>query len=362
MLGLNSQVEVLLPFPSAAWSTTAKREEVEKAAGDDRYLRTRLPVAYAPKDLDDFGHYAAAMVQHYRGSGPRPVTHYQILNEPVYTSYALPRQFGYTLDDYLKLLDTAYRAMKKADPECQVVGGISAGVDAGFTRDFVTKGGLRSADALDLHIYSPAVPAESFEDAFQALEELMRAHGGSKPVWITEWGCYADDDPPCVPQTVGDATMNRCRWPGEQAATENIVRFAAVSFAHGVRKIFFHAGTCGPINGPDAGGVLFEYGGAPRKMYPGIAALTEFLGVPKAFVKKIERGALRAYLFRSRNRIVAVAWNRDPEGMPLRLSARTRAFDVMGNEIAAPGAAVGESPIYVTGASAEEVSAAFAER
>ena len=77
----------------------------------------------------------------------------------------------------------------------------------------------------------------------------MRAHGGPKPVWITEWGCYADDDPPCVPQTVGDATMNRCRWPSERAATEHIVKFTAVGFAHGVRKIFFHAGTCGTING-----------------------------------------------------------------------------------------------------------------
>jgi hypothetical protein len=290
------------------------------------------------------------------------VTHYQILNEPVYTDYALPRKFGYTLEDYLALLDTAYRAMKKADPACQVVGGISAGVDAGFTRDFVTKGGLASLDVLDLHMYTPAVPAESFEDSFQALEELMRAHGGPKPVWITEWGCYADDDPPCVPQTVGDATMNRCRWQGEQAAAENIVRFAAVSFAHGVRKIFFHAGTCGPINGPDAGGVLFEYGGAPRKMYPGLAALTEFLGVPEAFVKKIERGGLHAYLFRSQNRIVAVAWNRDAEPTPLRLNAGTRAFDVMGNELATTGATLGESPIYVTATSVEEVSAAFDER
>ena len=78
----------------------------------------------------------------------------------------------------------------------------------------------------------------------------MRAHGGPKPIWITEWGCYADDDPPCLPQTVGDATMNRCRWPSERAATEHIVKFTAVSFAHGVRKIFFHAGTCGTDQRP----------------------------------------------------------------------------------------------------------------
>jgi hypothetical protein len=216
-------------------------------------------------------------------------------------------------------------------------------------------------DVFDLHIYSPAMSAESFEDSFRSLEETMRAHGGPKPVWITEWGCYADDDPPCVPTVVGDATMNRCRWPSEQAATEHLVRFAAVSFAHGVRKIFFHVGTCGPINGPDAGGVLFEYGGAPRKMYPGVAALTQILGVPEAFVKKIGRGGLRAYLFRAQNHVVAVAWNRGAEAKPLRLSAGTRGFDIMGNELPARDTVLGEAPLYVTGDSAEAVSAVFGD-
>ena len=110
-----------------------------------------------------------------------------------------------------------------------------------------------------LHVYDPPRPVETYEAPFRALADLMRAHGGPKPLWISEWGCYADDDPACVPQTVGDETMNRCRWPNERAAPEQIVKFTAASFAYGVRKIFFHAGTCGTINGPDAGGVLFEY-------------------------------------------------------------------------------------------------------
>ena len=128
-----------------------------------------------------------------------------------------------------------------------------------------------------------------------------------------------------------------------------------------MRKIFFHAGTCGPINGPDAGGVLFEYGGAPRKMYPGVAALTQILGVPEAFVKKIERGGLRAYLFLAQNHVVAVAWNRGAEAKPLRLSAGTRGFDIMGNELPARDTVLGEAPLYVTGDSAEAVSAVFGD-
>jgi hypothetical protein len=349
VLKLDGEVEVLLPFPSASWSTAAQAGEVEKAAGQDSYLRTRLPLAYAPKDLDDFGNYAAEAVRHYRQSWPRPVTHYQVLNEPVYTSYALPKQFGYTLEDYLRLLETAYRAMKAADPQCRVVGGVSAGLDASLTREFITQGGLRFVDVFDLHIYDPARPTESYEECFRSLEELMRTHAGPKPVWITEWGCYADDDPPCFPQTVGDATMNRCRWPSERAATEHIVKFTAVSFAHGVRKIFFHAGTCGAINNPDAGGVLFEYGGSPRKMYAGVAALTQLLGVPDECVRSIGRDGWTAYIFRVKHRTVAIAWSGPGSTTPLRLARNVQAYDIMGDRLSVRRVVLSESPIYLKG-------------
>jgi hypothetical protein len=355
VLALNGQVEVLLPFPSASWSTTARMNEVEKEAGNDSYLRARLPLAYPPQNRDDFGNYAAQVARHYRRGQPRPVTTYQILNEPVYTDYALPRRFGYTLADYLRLLETAYRAMKAAEPECRIVGGISTHAEAALTRDFVTQGGLGSVDVLDLHLYDPPRPAESYEESFSSLRQLMRAHGGPKPLWITEWGCYADDDPPCLPQSVGDATMNRCRWSSERAATEHIVKFTAVAFAHGVRKLFFHAGTCGTINGPDAGGVLFEYGGAPRKMYPGVAALTSLLGVPDEFLDKISRAGVTAYVFRVRNRAAAIAWRGAGQPQPLRLAGGVRAYDLMGNPVAKTAAVLGESPIYVIGAEASAV-------
>jgi hypothetical protein len=359
VLAMNSEVEVLLPFPSASWSTTARSDEVAKVAAGDSYLRGRLPLAYAPKDLSDFGHYAAETVRHYRRSQPRGVTHFQILNEPLYTDYALPRQFGYTLEDYLRLLEVAYRAVKVVDPQAVVVGGISAGLESGWTSDFVKRGGLRFVDVFDLHNYDPARPAESFEDSFRSLEELMHAHGGPKPVWITEWGCYADDDPPCVPQTVGDATMNRCRWPSERTATEHIIKYTAVSFAHGVRKIFFHAGTCGTINGADAGGVLFEYGGAPRRMYAGVAALTKLLGVPEACERIVNRDGTSAYFFRSGGRTLAIAWRSSEGKKPLRPIRGVAVRDIMGNPVEANVSVLSETPIYLLGASADVVERAL---
>lgn len=192
---LGGHVDVLLPFPSASWATSARPETVAKAAGQDGHLRKRLPTAFAPKDLDDFSRYAAEVVRHYRqfpSSSNRmdksPSLHVQILNEPVFTDYALPQQFGYSVDDYVKLLQAARDAMKKVDPRVQVVGGVGAGLRSGYTREFIAKGGLKGCDVFDLHIYDTPWPAETYEKPFRALEELMKARGERRPVWITEWG------------------------------------------------------------------------------------------------------------------------------------------------------------------------------
>jgi hypothetical protein len=356
VLGLDSQMEVLLPFPSATWSTAARPEQVEKAADGNSYLRARLPLSYAPKDAADFGRYAAEVVRRYNGPDRRGVTTYQVLNEPVYTDYALPSKFGYGLDDYIGLLQTAYGAIRQADPQARVVGGLSANLQSAYTRDFVSHGGLRFLDVFDLHMYDPARPAETFLEPFTKLQELMSAHGGPKPVWITEWGCYADDDPACLPQTVGDSTMNRCRWSSERTATDHIVKFAAVAFAHGVRKIFFHAGTCGAINGPDAGGVLFEYGGTPRKMLPGVTAFTRLIGVPDECLEAVEKDGIYGFIFRTGKRIGAVAWH---TGGPRELGERPKSvkvYDVMGNEVPSSLLALDDSPIYLVAPTAQEIT------
>lgn len=343
---LGGEVEVLLPFPSTTWSTTAQAGEVARAAGDDAYLRARLPLSFPPRELSDFGRYAAEVVRHYRQAQPMPATSFQILNEPVYTDYALPKKFGFGLDHYLQLLESAHRAIKQVSPGATVVGGLSANLDSGFTHDFITRGGLAYLDVFDLHIYDPARPAETYEEPFAQLEALARAHGGPKPVWITEWGCYADDDPASLPQSVGDATMNRCRWADERAAAEHIVKFASVAFAHGVRKIFFHAGTAGMINGPDAGGVLFEYGGAPRKMLPAVAVFSRLVAVPDACVKIVAEGNARVYVFRTEGHLVAIAWR--SEGKESRqVSDAAKVFDLMGNEVPPPNRRLQSTPVYI---------------
>ncbi len=367
---LGGHVEILLPFPSASWSTSARPEAVARAAGRDGSLRSRLPMAYAPKDLGDFGRYAAETVRHYRRFKTPSLRqdalfplYVQVLNEPVYTDYALPRQFGYSVDDYVKLLQVAHDAMKSVDTDVRVVGGTSAGLTSAYTREFITKGGLKGCDVIDLHIYDAARPAETYEEPFRALEELMKAHGDQRPIWITEWGCYADDDPPNMPQRLGDATMNRCCWPTERAATEHIVKFAAVGFAHGLRKIFFHAGTAGRINGPDAGGVLFEFGGTPRTMYAGIAAFTRMFNRVSSPLQIVDRHGLHGYVFSTidldlrdpHHSVVAVAWSSSEKPSRLTIDPAATAVDLMGNTIGERTIELTETPVYLVAHQPEPV-------
>lgn len=359
VLKLGGKVDVLLPFPSARWSSSADPAQVEKAAGNDSYLKARLPLAWMPRNIDEFARHAGDIVRHYSKEIKPPITYFQILNEPIYTSYALPRQFGYTLDDYLKLLKAGYERMKSVNPDCKVIGGIGANLEAGLTRDFITRGGLRYVDVFDIHNYDPPRSAESFEDSFKTLRDLMLANGGVKPVWITEWGCYADDDPPFLPFIAGDAAMNRSRWQSERHATEHIVKYAAVGFAYGLRKIFFHAGTCGQINGQDAGGVLFEYGGTPRKMYPGVAIFTKIVGVPDDCVDIIKKNGALCYTFKCKNRYVAISWNVSGKQVVLKPQSGTEFFDIMGNAIRDSEIALSGSPIYIQARSADQIKRIF---
>jgi hypothetical protein len=106
-----------------------------------------------------------------------------------------------------------------------------------------------------------------------------------------------------------------------------------MSVAHVVRKIFFHPSTCGPINGPDAGGVLFTHRAAPRKTYAGAAARMRLLGVPEACVRVVERDGVPAYVFRRTDPFVAVAWCEGERTPALEAGPWVMVFNVMGNDV-----------------------------
>ncbi|WP_347246271.1 hypothetical protein [Thermogutta sp.] len=343
VLALNGEVLMLLPFPATPWAAAADLERIAQEAQSNSYLKERLVIAQKPKNISAFGAYVRAAMTHYRNR----LRCIEILNEPLFTSYALPNSYGWNVFDYIDLLRSAYRAAKEVDPDCVVVGGIAAPPESRWVRDFIEAGGLAWCDVMNLHLYPHRGSPDTYEEAFLRCRDMMRQAGfASKPIWVTEIGCYADDDPPLLPFRVGDDAMNRSLRPSEWRASIDLVKFAAVMGAAGVTKIFYHAGTCGSLNENTAGNIFFEYGGCPRKMYAAQAALAQFLSPDLVFQEKETwHPSLQVYRFQSRGREVVILWAKKP--MKWQVPALYEAFDLMGNRLAFSELTLDDEPLYL---------------
>ncbi len=338
-----ARVLVLLPFPTAPWATDVDPEKVRAHTQGQDYLFRRTLVAMKPSRMDRFAEYVRQTVRHYQGR----ITAIEILNEPLYTTYALPQSFGYKTSDYIQMLRTAYQAAKAADPNCLVVGGIGAHPDNQFVREFIEQDGLRWCDGVDLHMYPHAGAPDSYEKAYQDCWQRMQARGQAKPIWMTELGMYADDDPAAQPFRVGDAAMSRSQRPNELRASADLVKFAAILGSAGVRKIFYHAGTCGAWNESSAGNVFFEYGGAPRKMYAAQAALARLLGPDFTFLGKwTEPAGVQAFRFRTGSKELIILWRRSGQ-TKLPVPAGYHALDLMGNPLGQNPLSIDSVPVYL---------------
>jgi hypothetical protein len=96
--------------------------------------------------------------------------------------------------------------------------------------------------------------------------------------------------------------------------------------------------------------MFFEYGGAPRKMYPAAAVMARLLGPDFHFVHKWDKPEwLHAYEFRSRGRTVVILWTRKVNAPRLPVPRGFQAMDLMGNLLGGGEMAPGETPLYLVG-------------
>jgi hypothetical protein len=303
-------------------------------------------VAYAPRDQGEFENYVATTVAHYTGR----IRWWQVFNESLFTDYSLPRKLGYDGGTYARLTKAFARAARQADPRCRVLAGIGYLQEGQILDDFekfFAAGGLAVSDAIDIHHYPGIRPPEFLEGLLEKLNALMDKHGGRKPIWLTEYGYYADDDPATVPlehqgfdKSVGS----------ERLQAEYAVRWATIAFAGGVEKIFYHAGTCHPLNGDNMQGVFYKYDGQPRRIYAAQAVLAHLLTPSARFVKHLPLGdGTRCYLFRDGERLAAVVWSAGrvkPAAVKLA-DGRLELWDIMGRPQSGRQIQPSGSPVYV---------------
>ena len=338
-IGLGHVVLGLVPFPSANWSSSAPA-----SVNPRREAGNREREAYKPRDVDEFRTFVRRTVGHYQSC----IRWWQVFNEPIYTNYALPRQSGHTPEDYVRLVQAFHETAKAVDPNCKVLAGTgSFAVGAGSDLDRMLELGLlKWCDALDLHTYPRWRPPETLERVLVRVNALMEQNGGRKPIWLTEHGYYAEDDPVIIPPT----TQDFCQpLPNERVQAEYSIRFNLILLKHGVRKIFHHAGTSTGVNRDNIQGVFFRFNGEPRKIYAAVAAFTDLFGPDVTFVRELPAGKdARAFLFRDGGRFILAAWQpREGDTVKLRVSDRRIALrDIIGNPLAVSESVLTSAPVF----------------
>ncbi len=139
-----------------------------------------------PRSLKDWTDFVHAVVSRYKGK----VKYWEVWNEP---------DIGFwtgTIEQYSDLLKSAYVAAKKADPECKVVFGGTAGVNLPFIERVYDTGGQYFFDVMAVHPYQWG---ETFDDAWFTLQlrnlrDLMdKRRDLHKEIWLTELGWSTGD-------------------------------------------------------------------------------------------------------------------------------------------------------------------------
>lgn len=366
----NLKVLEVLCFPSTMWNTTAP-DTVRR--NDPWYLtyseapdpQTQFDeilaesgshigrLGYAPKDIKEFQNYVGQTVAHYKGR----VNYWQCFNEPLLTSYALPRKI-YKTEDYVKYLQAFCEAARQSDPQCKLLAGFNLGSlpqSLQVPMEFIKLGGLKPIDIFTLHTYPGMNPPEWIERALVPVAEAMKEQGIQRPIWFTEFAYYADDD--CWIEPFNDFIRFSGAGAGRHQANERIqaeyqVRIAVTMFAHGVEKLFFHAGTGSAINHGNLWTMFLRYGNEPFKNYPTQAVMAKLLTPDCKFVKKLLTDQpVKAYLFNDGKQSVGVIWTTKGETpKPVQLAnAKLQLWDLVGRPQAPRSVTPSESPVYIIG-------------
>jgi hypothetical protein len=146
-----------------------------------------------PRDPADYAHFLRTLVARYGPSGSlwrlhpsvrkRPVRTWQIWNEPNLRGYWVRQPF---MRGYAKLLNTAYRTLKRADRGSTVVMAGFANFSWRGLKRLFEKGGRRLRfDVAAVHPFSGR-PEYSLKIT-RLNRAVLDAHGARlKPIWLTE--------------------------------------------------------------------------------------------------------------------------------------------------------------------------------
>ena len=168
----------------------------------------------------NYGEYVYQTVKRYKDH----FTYWSVWNEPNIRPFWTPEP---NPDHYAKLLKIAYRAAKKADPECRICAPVVAPLgewDQKFVERLYQLGCKDYFDVFDYHYYRNNPPEKEVPAELADIRALMNRYGDDKPIWISETG-------------VSGMIAGKPESYEKQAAL--VVRNQLLCLASGVKRIFY---------------------------------------------------------------------------------------------------------------------------
>jgi len=141
--------------------------------------------------------YVRKTVDHYRGR----ITWWQVFKRAALHVLFPPAVVGYTGADYARW-SKCFTDRAERQPGLQDPGGDrrnSRRSDCPGLDRVPGRGGLADVDAVDIHHYPRIRPPEFMEETTPQIQYLDGRARRSQPIWMTEYGYYADDNPSMVP-------------------------------------------------------------------------------------------------------------------------------------------------------------------
>ena len=196
--------------------------------------------AGAPTSPQDYAAFAGLVAQRYAGK----ISAYEVWNEPnVYSSWApKPDPAAYT-----QLLQAAYPAIKAADPNAEVIGGVLMSTvgdgdnyaynPVDYLQQMYADGAKGYFDALSFHPYHYTLPfseggpygTASAINQMTLMHQLMINNGdGSKQIWASEYG---------EPTTGGGSEAMQASFIQDFINTWSGIPYAGPSFIYTLRDV-----------------------------------------------------------------------------------------------------------------------------
>lgn len=321
--------------------------------------------------------FVQAIVERYDGDGVNdmpgltiPIKYWEVWNEPNLKINNAPWQFNGTVNDYIRLLQVAYTAVKAADPNAKVVAPALAGlINSGSGsntwqlwqwNDFKNAGGLNYLDIISYHAYygKEFGAADNYAwDVNNTVEnDLANAsnYRGGKPVWITETGWEADPT-----ATYADKSNNFVRSVVHYWSKSFVDRYFWYSWQESETYTTnsHHKGFMQSLNGSSAKGTEPDPLVHPVHNVSTVMGrmLKNFTASDRPVLQSSTSATYRIFKFTKGSEDVYVAWNKAGSGTTsVYINTNGKTLKVVGlygedlGSFSGGYLTIGASPVYLT--------------